>query len=174
MRSDKEADFPIDMVRLEPMSPGEFQDFLQRAIARHAADNVRRGVWEESAALEASRGELNQYLPQGRETPGHHFAKVVDESNGQRVGETFYSVREQGGKIQFLIDWIWTEPEFRGRGFATAVIQHLSQEAAQRGADRVDLWVFSDNPGALSVYSKTGFVTTTMRMTRPLSRGATE
>jgi ribosomal protein S18 acetylase RimI-like enzyme len=150
------------------MNEPEFREAFERTVARHASDSVRRGIWTKEAAMEASRKELNRFLPQARETPGHHFVKVVDESNGKQVGESFYSVRDEGGKVVFWVDWLWTDPQQRRRGYATAVLQQLSHEAVKRGADRIGLFVFADNPHAVALYTKLGFATTVMGMSRPV------
>jgi GNAT superfamily N-acetyltransferase len=156
------------MVRLVPMNEAEFRESFERTVARRAADSVHRGVWTKERATEAARVELETFLPRGRESPGHHFAKVIDESNGKQVGEVWYFVREEGGKIRFWVDWIWTDPQERRRGYATAVFQRLSHEAAKLGAERMGLYVFLDNPHAISLYTKLGFSAQVMAMTKPV------
>ncbi|EQD50355.1 GCN5-related N-acetyltransferase, partial [mine drainage metagenome] len=133
-----------------------------------AADQVSRGIWTEEEASEASRAEFAELLPQGRETPHYYFSNIVDEESGSRVGETWYSVRAKGGKTQFWIDWIWIEPQFRRRGYATQVFRHLEEEAGKMGADRIGLHVLTDNDGATALYSKLGYRTTNLRMAKIL------
>jgi len=156
------------MVRLVPMSDAEFREAFERAVVRHATDFVRRGFWTEEGGTEASRAELNHFLPQGRESPNHYFVKVVDESNGKQVGEAWYMARPEGGKVRFWVDWLWTDPQQRRRGIATATLRQLSQEAAKLGADRIGLYVFMDNPDAVALYTKLGFTTMVMGMTLPV------
>ena len=158
------------MVRLVPMTEDDFREAMARAIPRHAANSVRRGHWREEAALEACRREIAERHPQGVRTPNQFFAKIVNEDDDTRVGETWYSSEEQGGKIRFWVDWIWIEPEYRRRGFATQVLELLAKEAVQQGADRMGLYVYTDNPGAMSLYTKLGYVTETMGMIRDLKR----
>jgi len=157
------------MVRLVPMNAAEFRESFEQTVSRRATDSVRRGSWTKEKATEAARAELAGFLPQGRETPSHHFVKVVDESNGKQVGEAWYSAREEGGRVRFWIDWLWTDPSQRRRGYATAVLQKLSHEAAKLGADRIGLYVFSDNPHAVALYSKLGFTTSVMGLTKSVS-----
>ena len=155
-------------VRLEPMAEGDFQRSLQRAIPRHAADAVRRGLWTQDRSLEASADEFNQLLPNGRETPGKRFANVVDVQSGRIVGETWYTVETQGGKARFWIDWIWVDPERRRNGYAESTLRLLEEEARRQGADRVGLSVWFDNAAALALYAKLGFTATDTRMTKPV------
>jgi len=156
------------MVRLVPMNDAEFRESYERTVARRAADSIHRGIWTKEKATEAARAELHVFLPRGRESPDHHFVKVIDESNGKQVGEAWYSAREEGGKVKFWVDWIWTDPQERRRGYATAVLQQLSHEAAKLGADRIGLYVFTDNPHAMALYTKLDFATTVVGMSRPL------
>lgn len=157
------------MVRLIPMNPAEFHESFERGVSRRATESVHRGVWSKEKATEAARAELNGFLPKGRESPGHHFVKVIDESNGKQVGEVWYSALEEGGKVRFWVDWLWTDPQQRRRGYATAVLQQLSHEAAKLGADRMGLNVFTDNPHAAALYTKLGFTTTLMGMSKPVT-----
>lgn len=157
------------MVRLVPMNNAEFRESFERTVVRRATDSVHRAIWTKEKAMEAARAELNVLLPHGRETPNYHFVKVIDESNGKQVGEGWYFAGQEGGKVRFWIYWLWTDPQERRRGYATAVLQQLSHEAAKLGADRVGLYVFADNPHAIALYTKLGFTTTVMGMAKPVA-----
>lgn len=111
---------------------------------------------------------MTELLPQGRNTPHFHFCNIIDDLSGSVVGETWYNVQSKGGKLQFWIDWIWIEPQFRSRGFATQVFQHLEAEAVERGADRVGLHVLAENDVAIALYSSLGFEFTNHRMSKVL------
>jgi len=156
------------MVRLEPMTEAEFRASLDQATARRAAEQVDRGLWTPEAAAEASRVDFAELLPQGFQTPAKRFRKVVDERSGTRVGETWYSVEEKGGRVQFWVDWIAIDAPFRRKGYATGALRLLASEALKLGADRLGLHVFSDNKGALALYSKLGFEPTSLRMAKRL------
>jgi len=151
------------------MNDAEFQESFERTVVRRARDSVQRGIWIEEKAIEAARNELARFIPQGRESPNHHFEKVIDESSGTQVGEVWYFAGEEGGKVRFWVDWLWTDPQMRHRGYATTVLQQLTEEAAKLGADRVGLYVFMDNLDAIALYSKLGFTATVMGMTKPVA-----
>ena len=154
------------------MSDADFRDSVQRSVARHAADYVRRGLWAEEGSLEVSKKVFAELLPQGHETPNRHFATVVDQEAGQRVGETWYLVHPRAGKVQFWIDWIWIDPDHRRKGYAVAALRLLEEEARRRGADRVGLSVWFDNPGAIALYQKLGYAPASMWMMKLLDRAA--
>jgi ribosomal protein S18 acetylase RimI-like enzyme len=158
------------MTRLEAMTEEDFQESLERSIQRHATEYARRGLWTEDAALEASRLGFALLLPQGRATPHRRFCNVIEETLGSRVGETWYTVEEKGGKVQFWMDWILIDPPHRRRGHATRVLGLLEEEALRLGADRTGLSVWVDNPGAVALYAKLGYVATNMRMMKPIGR----
>jgi len=146
------------MVRLVSMTEEEFRTYLERAVERRAERNVSRGFWKEERAFEAARRDLVDWLPRGFRTPHRHFVHIVDEATGSRLGESCYTVEDRGGKTQFWVDWITIHPELRRKGHATAALEALAHEAARAGADRLNLKVFADNPGAKALYLKLGFV----------------
>jgi hypothetical protein len=45
------------MVKLVPMTPGEFEGFLEHGIQEYAKDRVRAGFWTETESLARSRKE---------------------------------------------------------------------------------------------------------------------
>lgn len=152
------------MLRLEPMDDPQFAVFLERAIPRRAERYVRRGVWAEEEALAASRALYARALPNGRRTEGQNFCRLVQAPGGTPVGEVWYSVQPEGGRVLFWVEWIWIEPEHRRRGLATEAFRELVAEAKRQGASRVGLDVWFDNPGAIELYRKLGFAPARMSM----------
>lgn len=157
------------MIQLQPMTEEEFRQAMERAVPRHAANCVRRGQWTPELALEASRKEIAARHPDGVRTAHQTFLTVVDDSVPGRVGETWYVSELQGGKVRFWVDWIWIDPPYRRRGYASQVLELLAEEAVRHGADRIGLYVFADNPGAMALYAKLGFQTQSMGMVKELA-----
>ena len=115
-----------------------------------------------------SRADFAELLPQGRETPHHHFCNIVDEKTRSRVGETWYSVRMKGGKTQVWVDWIWIDPPFRRRG--PPVMSFVTSRRWPPNWEPIDhLHVLSDNESALALYAKLGYRTTDVRMAKILN-----
>ena len=109
------------------MDEANFQESLERGIARLAELQVKRGLWTERSALEASRSIYAGLLPQGLETPHNHLCNLVDDTTHARVGEVWYRTDELGGKVDFTIEWIWVEPHYRRRGYATQALLQLEE-----------------------------------------------
>lgn len=157
------------MVRIAPFDEAEFLESRDRSIQRHADAGVRRGIFKREDSRVAAQTEFDQLLPQGRLTPNVHFCKILDEATGARVGETWYTVRTHGGKVQFWIDWILIDEPHRRRGLATQALSRLAEMARAEGADRLGLFVHADNPEAESLYRRLGFRPTGMRMSLGLT-----
>ena len=63
-------------------------------------------------------------------------------------------------KDTWIIGNVATHPNYRGHGIARTVVQACVDLAAQRGAKQVALQVAANNPPAMQVYQKLGFVAT--------------
>lgn len=55
---------------------------------------------------------------------------------------------------------LWTDPAFRGRGVASALLDAALAHAAQAGADAVRLSVWEWRTGAIALYERLGFTVT--------------
>jgi ribosomal protein S18 acetylase RimI-like enzyme len=80
-------------------------------------------------------------------------ARVV-EVDGRVVFVGYADVRRREG---WLIQGVYTWPEFRQRGYAAAGMTALVEEAVAAGADHVQLAVVEGNRPALRLYERLGF-----------------
>ncbi len=156
------------MVRLDPMTPEEYREFLTWMVPGYAEDHVRSGHWRAAEALERSRAEIGQLLPHGVETVDHYLRTVHDERTGVRVGELWYCFQKQEGWPQVFVYWIGILPEHRRHGYASQALRAIDAEARKLGAKRVALHVFAVNKGAIALYEKTGYAPTNVIMSKPL------
>lgn len=156
------------MIRLQPMTPEELHAFLERSIPAYAEDHVRAGRWKASDAIERSRAEHEQLLPQGVHTPDNYLRTVQDAASGARVGEVWYTLLMPEGFPQLFVYWIGIDAEHRRKGFATEVFGEIEKEARRLGATRIALHVFGDNTGARAFYEKLGFRATNISMSKVL------
>ena len=86
----------------------------------------------------------------------------------QRVADGRYRLWEDRGIVSFLaanlvdgdyarIGPVYTPPEHRGRGYATALVASASHELIARGASRVFLTTDLANPVSNAIYARVGF-----------------
>jgi ribosomal protein S18 acetylase RimI-like enzyme len=82
---------------------------------------------------------------------GHHLC-------GYALLISFWS-NEFGGEV-CVIDELYVEPEFRGRGFATEIVQSLAHGASPiwpRRMVRLSVEAYRSNPRAKALYERLGF-----------------
>ena len=84
---------------------------------------------------------------------------AVAEVDGVPVGRVGLNYQGTG-----LADtpFLWAahvEPEWQGRGIGTTLMHHLEEVARARGLRAIRLFVAKDNPRALALYSRLGYVT---------------
>lgn len=153
------------------MDDSGFDAFLARAVPRRAERYVRRGVWTPEDAAEASRKEYAERFPNGRATPHQFLFDVVETEGGTVVGEAWYTARPRGGKVEFWIQWISIWPEHRRRGYGLELLRLLEEEARRHGAEKSWLDVWTDNPGALALYTRFGYAPAVLVLAKAVGPG---
>jgi ribosomal protein S18 acetylase RimI-like enzyme len=156
------------MVRLETMSEAEFLAFLEPAITEYAAEHVKAGRWSSEEALEESRKEFTQLLPDGLSSVDQHLFSIKNDS-GANVGLLWFAVRDQGGKRSAFIYDVRIDEPFQRRGYATQAFQALEMLARDMGITAISLHVFGHNTAARALYEKLGFETTNVLMTKTVA-----
>jgi len=155
------------MIELRPMTPEELRSFLDWSIPDYAEAHVKAGRWKESDALDRSRKEHDQLLPQGVDTPGT-FLRTIHDEEGTRVGEVWFTLQEQEGWPQVFVYWLGVGEPHRRKGYATEAFRQIEREAKRLGACRVALHVFGDNTAARALYEKLGYAATNVIMAKPV------
>lgn len=135
-------------------------DFLREEFGEPAIDGMMPGL----------RERLEAYFCNHL---GKEFFAWVAEIDERAVSSVFCVLDEHPatpasptGRIATLLN-VYTDPVFRRRGIATLLLEAVMREAAERGADRVDL---SATSAGLPLYEKMGFVKsryTAMRLDLP-------
>lgn len=145
----------------------EFIAWKEAAIPGYAQDKVDSGQWPAESAVELSRKEYEDLLPQGRHTEHNHLYTVLSPE-GRPVGTLWIAVKERARqKIAYVYDiLIW--PEHRRQGHAFRAFQAAELEAARLGLAGVALHVFGHNHGAQALYTKLGYVATNISMFKSL------
>lgn len=157
------------MIDLVPMTPEEFELYLERLVVEYAADKVRSGNWTSEESIRRSREECQTLLPQGPDTPGQHLYRILDTETGERVGVVWLA--EDGRKsppIGFIYD-LEVEAPYRRRGYATRAMLALEVKARELGLATLSLHVFGFNHEARALYEKLGYAITNINMSKALN-----
>lgn len=80
------------------------------------------------------------------------------EENGKIVGNASLVPFRHKKQHIYLIANVAVHPDFRRRGIARALTQRAVQHAREKKVNNIWLHVREDNPGAIELYSKLGFV----------------
>ena len=150
------------------MTQAQFDAWLERAIVEYAQEHVVDGRWSEQEAVEKSRAEHDQLLPQGLATRDHHLWSIVRSSDRQPVGLLWVNIKKTPRPHAFVYN-IEIYPEFRRHGYAEAAMRTLEDEARRMGAETIRLHVFGHNTAARPLYEKLGYSPTNILMAKPLT-----
>jgi hypothetical protein len=75
------------MITLQPMTEAELQSFLEPTILEYAQGHIEDGQWTAAEAVEKSRKDFQDLLPQGVATPDHYLFSLVNEAQQYEVRE---------------------------------------------------------------------------------------
>lgn len=110
-------------------------------------------------------GDFIRWAPRLAEAAATPHTGFVWEQDGKVVGNASLIPFSYQGQRIYLIANIATHPEYRQRGIGRALTEHALQYARQRKANAVWLHVRDDNPGAIRIYARLGFVEQDRRTT---------
>ena len=84
------------------------------------------------------------------------FVEVDGHIAGMAIWFLNYSTWQ--GKHGIYLEDLFVKPEFRGRGYGKALLQHLAQICNERGYGRFQWWVLDWNSPAIEFYRSLGAV----------------
>jgi len=161
-----------EMIRVEfvPMDQAAFRTWKESTIRQYADEKVTSGQWAAEGADERSRHAVESGLPQGLSTPERYLRSIVALTDTRPlVGSLYWAEGDHpGGRTGFILDLVIHEA-FRRQGYAQAAMQALEAHCRQAGLRSLSLHVFAFNRGAVSLYEKLGYETTSFNMTLQLS-----
>jgi ribosomal protein S18 acetylase RimI-like enzyme len=150
------------------MGEDEYRTFRDASVRGYAEDKQRSGDWASRDALTLALQAVHRFAPSGLQTPGQHFFTVHDAATDAKVGWLWYEVRDDGlSRSAYLCDIVIFD-EYRRRGYGTACLAELDEQARGLGIRRVGLHVFGHNPEALKLYRRCGYRITTYTMAKDL------
>ena len=149
IRADEGARLRDLRLRALRESPGAYSSSLAREERQPA------GAWEAAA---------------GRRCTGHHEATFVAVEAGAWIGMVG-AYRPLGLRSAVELVSLWTAPEARRRGVATALVRQVLVWAGTPYTSAVQLWVSTDDAGARRFYEHLGFEATGPQQPRPADPG---
>ncbi|HEX9840953.1 MAG TPA: GNAT family N-acetyltransferase [Anaerolineales bacterium] len=153
------------MVKLMQIEQEDFEIFLKRGIREYAEDHVRNGNWSAEEALERSKKEFEQLLPDGFNSQHQYLYSIIDEDNN-KIGVLWVQVKAQKA---FIFDFIIDEA-FRGKGYGKQALAALDEKLISMNVDSVGLHVFGHNIVAQELYKKSGYEITNINMRKVLRK----
>ena len=88
-----------------------------------------------------------------------HGAEVVFAmADGQEVGFAlyFYNFSTFLGRAGLYLEDLYVRPEYRGKGYGKALLQHLAHIACERGCGRMEWWCLDWNRSSIDFYLSLG------------------
>jgi len=151
------------MTILRSMTDAEFLAWREEAIPAYAADKVASGQWAEDDALELSRKEYQELLPDGVHTKDNHFFSILDREAAP-VGVLWFAVKTKfAARIAYVFD-VSVRPQRQREGHAHRAFVALEQEVQRLGLSGMALHVFGHNAAARALYAKLGFQPTNISL----------
>jgi ribosomal protein S18 acetylase RimI-like enzyme len=95
----------------------------------------------------------------------HFFFTIIAGSPDEKVGAIWLAVEPRGG---FVYDLLIFE-RFRRMGYAEEAMRAIERVAIEKGARKLSLHVFGDNPGARKLYAKLGYAETNLIMSKSVA-----
>ena len=92
----------------------------------------------------------------------NNLISVVAEEKGVVIGLCIVTIRNKSGmvnkKIAYMDD-LCVDEKFRGKGIGKELFSYVSNIVKEKGANRLDLMVWSFNKNALNFYEELGMTT---------------
>lgn len=154
------------MVTLKPISRIEYSEFIRAILGPYAEERSAADGVSLAAAERHARDQMDRLLPDGYDTDGHHFLRIVPRDGGPGAGSVWLHI-DRRERAAFLY-YITVLPECRRRGYASAAMGCVEDLARREGCARLALNVFAANAGAIALYRKLGFDVASMHMNKRL------
>ena len=149
------------------MSEAAFAKYTAGHIPAYAEDKIKSGQWQRDEALELSRRNFHELLPEGLATPDHHLFEIC--SDDETVGALWFAVLPRGKHRTAYVYDVLVYPPHQGQGHGTRAFRALEDFVKERGLAGIALQVFGHNPGAQKLYRRLGFYPTNIHMFKSIA-----
>lgn len=146
------------IIIFKPFVIREFMEFKERSINDYSQALIRSGKNSESNALGEALKEYDAMLPQGIDTPNHHFNNITNEQ-GENIGYIWFEIRS---KDMFICEFLIYE-NHRGKGYGRQTLFELEQIAERMSVSIIRLHAFEYNTGLQKFYKYMGYEITSTR-----------
>jgi ribosomal protein S18 acetylase RimI-like enzyme len=153
-------------VRLEPMSPAQYDAWLPSAIEGYARQTSDSGLMAIEPARESAVKQFASLLPDGVTTPGHHLLLAYDDE--EVVGDLWLRIHDEWGARRAFVFNVEVDESQRGRIYGRAIMTAGEDYARQQGVVAMALNLFVQNDVARSLYDKLGYRVTNVNMQKEL------
>lgn len=152
------------MTTLSLMTAAEYEAWRERSIPDYAREKVAAGQWSAAESLEKSHAEIDELLPQGLATPGHHLWAIRDAAHADSIGTLWVAEQQLGGRrVAYVFDFL-VKPQHRRQGHARRAFLVLEEKVAGLDIEGISLHVFGHNAAALALYASLGYAPTNITM----------
>lgn len=156
------------MVQLVPMTPQEFETFIEGDIREYARERVRAGFWSEAEAMARSRKEHRALLPDGLKSRYHHLYVIRESQGNQAVGVLWLKTDLDSSRASGFIFDIEIHEPFRRQGYARQALLELEKVARSMGLRQLGLHVFAHNQGARALYEALDYKVASLNLLKDL------
>ncbi|MFZ5859059.1 MAG: GNAT family N-acetyltransferase [Chloroflexota bacterium] len=157
------------MITLIPIEQNDFDVFLEQEIFEYAQDKIKSGNWLSEQAMEKSRAEFQNLLPDGLATKDQYLFTIFDDETGNKLGVMWFQAKlDEPRRRAFINDFV-IEEKFRGKGFGKQAMQAMHEKLRDLNVESVSLHVFAHNTTAIALYEKMGYEMTNLYMNKTIS-----
>lgn len=145
------------MVKFRPLKEREFTGFISDYCSLYAARQVEAGYWDSQRAQNWLTQSWADLLPQGLNTPGHYFFRILNIQEIP-VGYLWVITRAEDNHSVLYINDLVITPEWRGRGYACSALKQLEHWCRDTRIGHIRLFIHPQNLPARSLYQRCGYL----------------
>lgn len=157
-------------MRLEPMSPIEFESFLEVSCVGFAMNSpTYSGIEISKASDDVKTHFLSKIAPNGLRTKGHYFLNIYFEN--MKIG--YFHFGELPSQLNSRQIFAWDFQIFenwRGQKLARRAMKAAEEFLLSKGYTEIGLNVFASNNIAISLYESMGFAPVQINMSRKIGQ----
>ncbi|WP_433490816.1 GNAT family N-acetyltransferase [Nocardia grenadensis] len=153
---------------LRKMTETEYEQATRHREAEGARELSK--FMPEEEAWNRSRQGTAHFLPDGRDTPGHHLV-VAENEFGEVVGNAWIGPDPQDTTGTADSAWLYdinVFERFRRRGYGSAILAAAEALVAGEHRARLGLNVVGDNEAAIALYRRNGYRVSSMQLDKQI------